>query len=92
VTPHDHRTLVEGCYRCELGRDEARAAEQEDEAMRAVNQDRPPNFRADDGRLYLVRCFACGRENYALAVRGGECAWCGWYEDVPASTRNQEDR
>ena len=23
MTPHDHTTLVPGCYRCELGRDEA---------------------------------------------------------------------
>jgi hypothetical protein len=23
VTPHDHRTFVPGCYRCELSRDEA---------------------------------------------------------------------
>lgn len=27
MTPHDHRTLVPGCYRCELGRDEVRDAE-----------------------------------------------------------------
>lgn len=26
MTPHEHRTFVEGCYRCELGRDEARDA------------------------------------------------------------------
>lgn len=49
-----------------------------------VNQDRGPNFRSDDGRLYLVRCYACnpdhGTENYALAVADGQCAWCGWKE------------
>lgn len=47
-------------------------------------QDRQPNFRNDDGRLFLVRCFACdperGRENYAIAVAAGQCAWCGWME------------
>lgn len=46
-------------------------------------QDRPPNFR-EEGKLYLIRCFACapehGRENYALAVPSGTCAWCGWSE------------
>jgi hypothetical protein len=46
-----------------------------------VNQDRPPNWRTG-GLLFLVRCFACdpekGRENYALCVSGGICAWCGW--------------
>lgn len=25
MTPHDHTTIVPGCYRCELGQDEARA-------------------------------------------------------------------
>lgn len=27
MTPHNHREYVPGCYRCELGRDEARDAE-----------------------------------------------------------------
>ena len=53
--------------------------------MRAIN-DRPPNWRGDEGRLYLVHCFACGgasgKENYAMAVADGECAWCGW-KDKP---------
>lgn len=48
----------------------------------AVDQDRKPNFRDDKGRLYLVRCFACeperGRENWAMAVSEGRCAFCGW--------------
>jgi hypothetical protein len=48
-------------------------------------QDRAPNFR-DDGHLYLVRCFACsessrGRENWAMAVATGQCAFCGWTEE-----------
>jgi hypothetical protein len=38
------------------------------------------NFERD-GRLYLVDCRACGRENYALMVAGGKCAWCGWGSD-----------
>lgn len=44
-----------------------------------INQDRTPNFRAK-GKLYLVRCFSCNRENYAPAVASGVCAWCGWEE------------
>ena len=48
-------------------------------------QDRPPNFRGGDGKLYLVRCFACdkdiGVENYTMAVASGQCSWCGWKED-----------
>lgn len=52
--------------------------------MAETIQDRPPNFRDDEGRLYLVRCFVCdpdvGRENYVLAVATGQCAFCGWSE------------
>lgn len=43
-----------------------------------------PNFRSTDGQLFLVRCYECGgkngRENWALAVASGQCAWCGWSE------------
>jgi hypothetical protein len=46
-----------------------------------ARQDRPPNFR-DNGKLFLIRCFVCGdeygRENHAMYVARGECAWCGW--------------
>lgn len=52
--------------------------------MKHIN-DRPPNFRSDEGKLYLVRCFVCGgehgRENYIPAVATGQCAWCGWKEE-----------
>ena len=45
-----------------------------------VNE-RSPNFTSDNGKFYLVRCFACepevGRENWAMAVATGMCAWCG---------------
>jgi len=50
--------------------------------MTNTDQDRPPNFRDDDGKLFLVRCYACdtkrGRENWGPAVASGQCAWCGW--------------
>jgi hypothetical protein len=53
--------------------------------MTVIDQDRPPNFRADNGDLYLVRCFACqpewGRENWDMTVADGVCAWCGWREE-----------
>lgn len=35
-------------------------------------------FRMQDGKLGLVRCFDCGKENYAPAVSSGVCAWCGF--------------
>lgn len=60
--------------------------EHAEEARRAVGlrpptteNDRPPNFRRE-GKLYLVRCFACGAENWAPSVAEGVCAWCGWKE------------
>ena len=31
-------------------------------------------------QLYLQRCPECYRENYAMAVLSGACAWCGWRE------------
>lgn len=55
-----------------------------DDPVATADQDRPPNFRSDDGRLYLVRCFECapehGRENWAMNVASGTCAWCGWQD------------
>jgi len=29
-------------------------------------------------KLYLVRCPKCEKENYAAAVAGGCCIWCGY--------------
>ena len=56
-----------------------------------VVNDRRPNWRNTAGQLYLVRCFACdadhGRENYAMSVSSGECAWCGWSD--ARNTHNQ---
>jgi len=47
-------------------------------------QDRKPNFRDEEGNLFLVRCFVCGgdygTENWAGAVATGQCAFCGWEE------------
>ena len=53
-------------------------------------QDRHPNFRTEDKQLYLVRCFACdpvlGRENYAMIVASGICAYCGWVDSCQHET------
>jgi len=68
----------------------------EPKAMERIN-DRPPNWRTEDGRLYLVRCFACGdslrgRENYAMSVPSGECHNCGWKATLisPAAGQGEE--
>ena len=30
-----------------------------------------------NGKYYMIRCPRCLRENYAMNVAHGECAWCG---------------
>jgi len=30
------------------------------------------------GKLGLIYCPACDRENYAMNVSSGQCTWCGW--------------
>lgn len=51
----------------------------------AASQDRHPNFRGEDGRLRLIRCFICepvrGRENLLSCGAAGVCASCGWSEE-----------
>ncbi len=44
-------------------------------------------YRDDQGRVCMLRCFMCGRENYAMAVSTGGCAWCGYQ----ANAREAED-
>lgn len=39
------------------------------------------NFIAN-GRVYLLRCTVCRRENYAPMVAIGRCAWCGYEAKV----------
>lgn len=33
-------------------------------------------YQQEDGKTCMIRCFECGRENYAMAVSSGYCAWC----------------
>ena len=40
------------------------------------------NFLSEEGKLFLVRCMQCNRENYALMVASGCCAWCAWGEET----------
>ena len=34
-------------------------------------------YKDEDGTICMIRCFRCGRENYAVAVPTGKCAFCG---------------
>ena len=49
--------------------------------MKKPTSQKPPNFKTEDGRWYLVRCYECeperGTENYAAAVSSGICYRCG---------------
>lgn len=48
-------------------------------------------FAREDGRLYLVRCPECGRENYAMAVSSGYCVWCGREATVEDLVPEEDD-
>ncbi len=57
----------------------------EKQTRRIHFQNRHPNYYHGE-TFCLVRCFACnpayGKENYAIAVTTGKCAWCGWKENA----------
>lgn len=48
-----------------------------------------PNYRDEDGKLCIVSCPECGRENYALTVSTGRCCWCGWKEQDETKTKKE---
>ena len=31
-----------------------------------------------EGKIYLVKCEKCNKENYAFNVASGVCTWCGY--------------
>lgn len=43
-------------------------------------------------KVYLQRCFKCGKENYGPMVASGCCAWCGFdaNKDVVLKARMTE--
>ena len=57
-----------------------------------TTNNRPPNFR-ENGKFYLIRCYVCdperGRENWALAVAAGQCAFCGWSDTQEGKTSGE---
>jgi hypothetical protein len=40
-------------------------------------------FVTGEGKICMERCFKCARENYAMAVMSGGCAWCGYDANEP---------
>lgn len=61
--------------------------------MDKPKQDTPPRgcFRRDDGGLAMLRCPACRRENYPIAVIDGVCAWCGHDANAPRDAERKDD-
>lgn len=43
----------------------------------------------DKGKTCMQRCFECGRENWAMAVSSGICAWCPF--DANASSQSDAE-
>lgn len=35
------------------------------------------------GKVCMIRCIECGKENWAMAVSSGTCAWCGFDANLP---------
>lgn len=42
-----------------------------------IKQGSGHGYKDKSGKICMIRCFSCGRENYALAVATGCCAFCG---------------
>lgn len=54
--------------------------------MRNPKQFQRPNFK-QKGKLFLIWCFICDRENHSSLVAVGRCAWCGWHEKQKSKKR-----
>lgn len=52
------------------------------DALRKIYVDdvlsKPANFIDSTGKVFLVRCPKCARENWAASVASGKCCWCQW--------------
>jgi ribosomal protein L37E len=48
-------------------------------------------FLTEDGRVFMQRCFECGRENWAPAVASGQCAWCGYKATIDDDKKKERD-
>ena len=58
-----------------------------DEMMK-VEKELSENFTDENGKVYLVQCPICHKENYASAVSHGICAWCGYNANDPIGEEN----
>lgn len=44
-------------------------------------------FKRDNGKLAMIRCFDCGKENYAMNILSGYCTWCGYNANQPSDDK-----
>ena len=57
-------------------------------AKKSVAEDRGYAFKTDTGQWFLLRCPKCHKENWAMSVSSGVCAWCGF--DMNKDTQDAE--
>ncbi len=43
-----------------------------------ITKDKGCGYKDDEGKTCMIRCFDCGKENYAINVPSGYCTWCGF--------------
>ncbi len=46
--------------------------------IQSIIQGAGVGYKDEDGTICMIRCFKCGRENYAISVSTGKCAFCGY--------------
>jgi NAD-dependent SIR2 family protein deacetylase len=55
----------------------AKSTQQGDKVL-AQNEMNDERIWESNGKIYMAYCVKCDRENYALVVSSGQCAWCGY--------------
>jgi len=55
--------------------------------MKNIYKNKGSGFLDSTGKkIYMVRCFECGKENYAMSVSSGLCAFCGYDANAKKET------
>lgn len=56
-----------------------------------ISQGNGFGFILPNNHICMIRCFNCGRENYAMAVTSGFCSWCGFNANPSCNTFDTVD-
>jgi len=59
--------------------------------IKDVKKGKGRGYVDDCGFYCMEKCFNCGRENWALAVATGRCAWCGYDANPEEEEDNEKD-